>query len=173
MFDVITGHDTVQANEAHAMDEHQDHDTLSRSQHVVRELLAERKELLVQLNRLAGTTPGAHRHTPDPKKLQGFCQLLVDYAATGHFGLYESIRNEGDCQASVLEEAERLYPGIAETTDALLAFNDKYNCEDHCAIGEDLDADLSRVGEALATRIELEDRITAPVCAGCEECLPG
>lgn len=151
---------------------HTHDDGLSRAQHAVRELLAERKALLVQLNRVAGTAPGAHARKGEPKALQAFCQLLVDYAATGHFSLYESIREDGDCQHGVWQEAERLYPEIADTTDALLAFNDKYNCEDHCAPGAELDADLSRVSEALATRIELEDRITAPVCAGCEACLP-
>jgi len=38
-------------------------------------------------------------------------------------------------------------------------FNDKYDCEDHCDIGNDFEQDLSSLGEALATRIELEDKI--------------
>jgi len=64
--------------------------TSSRSQLMVRELLEERRDLLVQLNDLAGTTPGQKKHAATPQQLQQFCQLLVDYAATGHFGLYES-----------------------------------------------------------------------------------
>ena len=146
---------------------------LSRAQQMVRELLEERRELLVQLNRLAGTSPGEKKRAPNPEQLQNFCQLLVDYAATGHFGLYESIRNDSDCQGGVWQMAGKLYPEVAATTDALLGFNDKYNCEDHCELGPDLSDDLSAVGEVLATRIELEDRITAPLCNGCEGCLPG
>ncbi|MDX1594244.1 MAG: Rsd/AlgQ family anti-sigma factor [Gammaproteobacteria bacterium] len=146
---------------------------LTRAQQMVRELLEERRELLVHLNRLAGTAPGEAKRAPDPKQLQRFCQLLVDYAATGHFGLYETIRNDSNCQEGVWEQARSLYAEVAATTDALLGFNDKYNCEDHCALGPDLSDDLSAVGEVLATRIELEDRITAPLCAGCEGCLPG
>ena len=146
---------------------------LSRAQLMVRELLEERRELLVQLNHLAGTTPGEAKHAPSGQELQSFCQLLVDYAATGHFGLYESIRNDSECQAGVWEMAGKLYPEVSATTDALLGFNDKYNCEDHCELGPDLSDDLSAVGEVLATRIELEDRITAPLCNGCDGCLPG
>ncbi len=146
---------------------------LNRSQQMMRELLEERRELLVVLNRLAGTVPGERKHAPSPQELQNFCQLLVDYAATGHFGLYEAIRNEGACQGEVWELAGALYPEVAATTDALLGFNDKYNCEDHCEFGPDFADDLSAVGEVLATRIELEDRIAAPLCAGCEGCLPG
>lgn len=146
---------------------------LSRSQQMVRELLEERRELLVQLNRLAGTSPGERKREPSPQQLQNFCQLLVDYAATGHFGLYETIRNDSSCQDGVWEMASKLYEEVAATTDALLGFNDKYNCEDHCDLGPDLADDLSAVGEVLATRIELEDRITGPLCDGCEGCLPG
>lgn len=154
------------------MEQTHDDAAMSRAQQMVHQLLVERKELLVQLNRLAGTNPGTGRGTPSPQQVQRFCQLLVDYAATGHFGLYEAIRNDSDCQASVWQMAERLYPELSTTTDALLGFNDKYNCEDHCEIGSDLPADLSAVGEALASRIELEDRITAPLCEGCDACLP-
>ena len=139
--------------------------SLSRSQQMVRELLEERRELLVQLNRLAGTAPGEKRRQPSAEQLQNFCQLLVDYAATGHFGLYETIRNDSGCQDGVWEMAGKLYPEVAATTDALLVFNDKYNCEDHCDLGPDLAEDLSAVGEVLATRIELEDRIIAEMLA--------
>lgn len=154
------------------MEQTPDQAKLSRSQLMVRELLEERRELLVQLNNLAGTTPGEAKHKATPVEVQQFCQLLVDYAATGQFGLYETIRSDGACQTAVWEMAEKLYSEIAVTTDTLLSFNDKYNCEDHCDLGAGLHDDLSAVGEMLATRIELEDRITQPLCAGCEDCLP-
>ena len=154
------------------MEQSPDQAKLSRSQLMVRELLEERMELLVRLNNLAGTTPGQSKHVATPEEVQQFCQLLVDYAATGHFGLYETIRSDGACQTEVWEMAEKLYAEIAVTTDTLLSFNDKYNCENHCDLGASLHDDLSVVGEMLATRIELEDRITGPLCAGCEACLP-
>ena len=148
--------------------------TASRAQQMVRELLAERKEVLVLYNRIAGTSPfgGQDSAGVQQKNLQSFCQLLVDYLATGHFGLYETIRGDGACQVEVWEQAEKAYPKIADTTDALLNFNDKYNCAENCPVNDELHTDLSRVGELLAARIELEDSITAPVCDGCAECLP-
>ncbi len=131
---------------------------LNRSQQMMRELLEERRELLVVLNRLAGTVPGERKHTPSPQELQNFCQLLVDYAATGHFGLYEAIRNEGACQGVVWELAGALYPEVAATTDALLDFNDKYTSEVNClAVVDDLPADLSGLGEGLEERFQMED----------------
>jgi regulator of sigma D len=154
---------------------HHDETSLTKSQQMVRELLAERMEMLVAYNRLAGTAPFAHADATRLERqqlaLQKFCQLLMDYTATGHFGLYESLKQKGACQEEVWNLAESLFPEIASTTDQLLEFNDKYNCEDHCPIGE-LHDDLSQLGEVLAARIELEDRITEPVCSGCPECLP-
>jgi len=160
-----------------AESEHAHDPSMSRAQLMVRELLTERQEVFVLFNQLAGTAPYPAKSNGDGGEralmLQRFCQLLVDYVATGHFGLYEAVRNEGNCQGSTWQLAEELYPQIARTTDALLRFNDKYNCTDYCDLGDDLHTALSAAGEALASRIELEDRIVGPVCDGCEECLPG
>ena len=41
----------------------------------------------------------------------------------------------------------------------MLDFNDKYNCGDHCELTDSLHDDLSRLGEELAVRIELEDML--------------
>jgi regulator of sigma D len=46
-----------------------------------------------------------------------------------------------------------------QTTDTALDFNDKYDCEDHCTALESLAGDLSNLGEELAARIELEDKL--------------
>lgn len=59
----------------------------------------------------------------------------------------------------MLELAEALYPRIAATTEEAVAFNDKYDCGDHCSDLAELAGDLSRLGEELAARIELEDRL--------------
>ena len=58
------------------MEQTPDQAKLSRSQLMVRELLEERRELLVQLNNLAGTTPGEAKHKATPVEVQQFCQLL-------------------------------------------------------------------------------------------------
>ena len=61
-------------------------------------------------------------------------------------------------RARISELAEKLYPRISETTEAALDFNDKYDC-DESEISEDLGNDLSRLGEELAVRVELEDQL--------------
>ncbi len=131
------------------------------SRELVRKLLAERTEMLVLFCRLAGLEPFKEekQRTSAQRLLQEFCQVLVDYIAAGHFGLYERIANGSERRQALAELAARYYPRIAETTDAALAFNDKYDCEDHCELTADLANDLSHLGEQLAARIELEDQL--------------
>ena len=130
-----------------------------RSKDVVSKLIAERTEMLATFCRLAGIEP----YTPDKKPvkdlLQEFCQILVDYVAAGHFALYERIVEGKERRREVSKIAAEVYPRIAQSTDMALDFNDKYDCEDHCTALGSLSADLSRLGEEIAIRIELEDRL--------------
>ena len=129
-----------------------------RSQQLIDKLIAERTQMLVLFCRLAGVdpyTPGK----PVQGLLQEFCQILVDYIAAGHFALYERIVEGTERRRDVVDLANRLYPRIADSTDVALDFNDKYDCEDHCTALEHLPTDMSRLGEELATRIELEDQL--------------
>ena len=95
--------------------------------------------------------------------LQEFCQALIDYAASAHFQLYRFISDKLERRTAVLEIADRVYPRIAQTTDTILRFNDKYETLDLHNGGSEalavLDSDLSRLGEALAERIQLEDQV--------------
>ena len=132
-----------------------------RSSDVVEKLLTERKEMLMLYCRMAGVEPYPTDKNSESvqKMLQKFCQVLIDYIAAGHFGLYERIINGQERRRSVADEAERLYPRIAESTQIAVDFNDKYDCEDYCDISEDFESDLSYLGEQLANRIELEDQL--------------
>lgn len=130
------------------------------TQDLIYKLNQERTEMLVLFCRTAGLEP-YHSSQPIQEVLQRFCQVLIDYVAVGHFTLYERILNGTERRQEVVRLAERLYPDIAETTDAAVSFNDKYDCEDHCEIGDGLSADLSALGEKLATRIALEDQLIA------------
>jgi len=124
-------------------------------------LVAERAAMLVQFCQAAGLEP-YYKETDQKivqQHLQEFCQVLMDYVATGHFGLYERITAGKERRHGVAELAGELYPRIAETTELAVAFNDKYDCGDSCEIGDDLDKDLSILGEELAVRAELEDRL--------------
>jgi regulator of sigma D len=132
----------------------------SQSGDLVAKLVAERTEMLATFCRLAGIEP----YLPDrpvQRLLQEFCQILVDYVAAGHFALYERIVEGKERRQEVANAAAEFYPRIAETTDTALDFNDKYDCEDHCTALESLAEDLSRLGEELAVRIELEDKLLA------------
>jgi len=130
----------------------------NQSGDLVGKLVNERTEMLAMFCRLAGVepyTPGK----PVQKLLQEFCQILIDYVAAGHFALYERIVEGKERRQEVARVAEQVYERIAKTTDAALDFNDKYDCEDHCEALDGLATDLSHLGEELALRIELEDKL--------------
>jgi len=130
------------------------------SQDMASKLISERTEMLVTFCRLAGIEPYT-ADKPMQKLLQEFCQILVDYVAAGHFALYERIVEGKERRRTVSDLAAEVYPCIAKTTDIALDFNDKYDCEDHCTALDSLSADLSHLGEELAVRIDLEDRLLA------------
>ena len=88
---------------------------------------------------------------------------MIDYAASAHFQLYRFISDKLERRAAVLKIADSVYPRIIQTTDSILRFNDKY---EDVNLGNDdakalalLDTDLSKLGETLAERIQLEDRV--------------
>jgi len=96
---------------------------------------------------------------PDRELLNEFCQVLVDYIAAGHFGLYERIVEGTERRRSVADLAVKLYPRIEETTQAALAFNEKYDADREDIDMSRLHEELSMLGEELTNRIEYEDQI--------------
>lgn len=133
----------------------------SASRDLIKKLTAERAEVLALYCRVAGLEPYERQKTDKPisSLIQEFCQLLMDYIAAGHFSLYERIVNGKERRRAPAELAEKLYPRIAETTDIALAFNDKYDTEEHSRDISGLEQDMSRLGQALAARAELEDKL--------------
>jgi regulator of sigma D len=121
-------------------------------------LLAERKEVLALYWQVAGLEPST-ANDPVTEHLQEFCEILVDYIAFGHFEVYDRIGRGEERRSAVIEVAESIYPRILDTTDAAVAFNDKYDESDHTLHLEGLSADLSKLGEDLAARIDLEDQL--------------
>ena len=83
----------------------------------------------------------------------------MDYTASAHFQLYRFIDEGTERRQNVLEISEKVYPNIANTTQQILDFNEKYDCEDHCNNLSSLDDDLSLLGEILADRILYEDQV--------------
>ncbi len=130
----------------------------SRTREIINDLVNERQQLLVAFCRVAGLLPHGHDGSFG-KHLKEFCQVLVDYAAAVHFELYARVAEGKERRAEVLKIAKESYPRVAEITQRAVDFNDKY---DHTADEpppSSLEADLSRLGEELAVRFELEDQL--------------
>ena len=130
-------------------------------------LLESRTETLSLYSQLASLRPFKPDHDSQ-LALQEFCEALVDYTASAHFQLYRFIDEGTELLTNVKDLASKLYPIIAETTQQILDFNEKYDCEDHCDNLSSLDADLSKLGEILADRILYEDQIIAELSVGRE-----
>jgi len=129
-------------------------------------LIKLRQDVVMSYCRLAGVKSFSGRdlekHSPDVAHLRSFCQVMVDYTAMGHFEVYQRIIEGKERRMAVKEVAAEVYPAIAETTDYLVDFNDKYDdMEDDSIAASMLAADLSRLGEIIAIRGDLEDQILA------------
>ncbi len=127
---------------------------------MIERLLAERQQMLVKFCALAGVEPYAP-HLPVLPQLQDFCQVLMDYTALGHFEILRKAAEDPEAPGELRETARKVYPKIAETTSVAVSFNDKYDSSSHALKLDDLPDDLSALGEQIAARIELEDRVLA------------
>jgi regulator of sigma D len=136
----------------------------ARSHREIGALVETRTDTLSLLGELASKQPFKPEHDTQ-LLLQNFCESLIDYTATAHFQLYRHIDENKERREPVLKIADSIYPRISEITQSILDFNDKYDCEDHCTNLSELADDLSKLGEYLADRIELEDRLIGVLCA--------
>ncbi|KPJ95989.1 MAG: hypothetical protein AMJ53_01650 [Gammaproteobacteria bacterium SG8_11] len=136
----------------------------ARSQQDIGKLVDSRNETLALLSDLALKQPFKTDHDTQVL-LQNFCESLIDYTASAHFQLYRHIDEDKERREPVQKIAGEIYPRISDITQSILDFNDKYDCEDHCTDLAQLAQDLSRLGELLADRIELEDRLIQVMCA--------
>jgi len=121
-------------------------------------MLAERQQMLVllwELSRLDASEPDKSMK----ETLEEFHEILVDYIAAGHFGLYQRISEGNERRQPVLDTAREIFPRIARTTDMAVEFSEKYDGADAKAIRSGLMGDLSVLAEEIATRIELEDQL--------------
>jgi regulator of sigma D len=124
----------------------------------VLKLLEDRQHMLVSYCELAGLEP-YNNTKPVEEKLRTFCQKLVDYLATGHFTIYNRIEGGDEDRNHVLEIAREVMPGIEDTTDISVAFNDKYDESDHSLTLDYLSSDMDMLGESLGSRADYEDRL--------------
>jgi regulator of sigma D len=91
--------------------------------------------------------------------LTQFSQLLIDYVSLGHFGLFDRVISGNERRAAILSAAKNLYPEFSKTTEDVISFNDRYDDNAHPLNVDTLEADLSLLGESLAKRVDLEDRL--------------
>lgn len=91
--------------------------------------------------------------------LSEFSQLLIDYISLGHFGIYEQLLSEKHPPSPVLSYAERIYPAFSNITASAVFFSDAYDDGKRNFKTDNLAQDLSALGERLAERMELEDRL--------------
>lgn len=125
---------------------------------IVERWLHSRQAMIVQLCDLSGVNESSPATATMSQRLESFCQILVDYVSSGHFEVYYELLREAEAFADGSAElAKRLLPGISQSTEAAMAFNDQYSVA--VSPFEQISKHLSTLSETLATRFELEDRL--------------
>jgi regulator of sigma D len=125
---------------------------------IIDQWLEQRQRLISTLFSLSDCEIGK----PLNEQLTLFCDLLMDYISSGHFEVYEQLLREGsDFGDGSVEKVQALFPKIQPTTDAALDFNDQYGQFDHPTLRDirEFADELSRLGETLEDRFELEDQM--------------
>jgi len=134
----------------------------ARTRKEIKKLIEDRNSVLSQYYNLAKLAEATDDDLGSTAEfLEEFCQELVDYMATGHFEIYRRIEEGNERRDEILTLAEKIMPRINTTTQVAIAFNDLYDDTsniDHDAI-EQLPNYLAKLGEELATRIDLEDKL--------------
>lgn len=139
----------------------QSNDTQERragSQELIQHMLKERNQLLSLLLQVSSDSSTDNVSLLETD-LEEFIQVLVDYIAAGHFGLYDRISKGQERRKAVSDLAIEIYPRIEQSTQIALAFDEKYNPENKNHDRDNFAADVSMLGEELTTRIELEDQL--------------
>lgn len=129
-----------------------------RSHDIIEKMLMERQELLVSFCELTGLEPFAKDQTT-LQPLARFCQTLVDYAGMAHFEIFEKLAENAAEDSEIRQQARADYTPLVDSTEGLVDFNDKYDASNEGFSLEPLANDLSQLGENLASRFELEDRL--------------
>ena len=122
--------------------------------------LKERRAMLGKYTEIVVTLDGALESGQLQPRQQALCELLVDYVSAGHFEIFHQLINEAETFADGSGAlAEKLLPAIGDTTEVILAYEEKYS--GHEEYPETLERDLSALGEVLESRFVLEDRLIA------------
>ena len=117
----------------------------------------------------------AQDYTGDRELLQKcqreLCQLLVDYVSAGHFEVFHELISEAESFADGSGSlAESIIPTIGDTTEVILAYEEKYTGDKDNWKG--LKRDLTSLGEVLELRFVWEDRLIAGLHSRHRQLLP-
>ena len=120
-----------------------------------------RQELLLSYSTVAGLNKIDKRALPSESEFAVFCLSLMDYVSAGHFRIYNQVMEKWKATGmKATKETDFLYFKIVETTGPLVEFNDKYSVGNFPTHHFDqFVSDISRVGEIMALRFELEDQL--------------
>jgi regulator of sigma D len=129
-----------------------------RTVQLINELQTERQDLWSLYCQIGDLKPFTDIE-PVKTKLAKFAEILVDYVSLGHFGLYERILSGTERRENIMSIATDIYPEFSEVTEMSVSFNDKYEKAGGDNGFTTLADDLSVLGESLAKRFELEDRL--------------
>ncbi|RTZ13724.1 sigma D regulator [Vibrio aquaticus] len=134
------------------------------SSEVIDHWLETRQSLIVEYCKLGSLQP-ANGHAnvvelPSPKEISSFCDHVVDYISEGHFKIYDMVMEKWQATGfKTNDDIDGAYAKIILTTEPLLEFNDKYvkvTADDELP---NFEVDMSKVGELLEVRFEVEDNL--------------
>lgn len=129
--------------------------------------LKERRDVLARYTEVVVSLDISQSDAAMQAKQQPLCQLLVDYVSAGHFEVFNQLVDEAESfEDGSCELAQNILPSIGDTTEVILAYEEKY------ASGategdvpekdtEKLRRDVSALGEILESRFTLEDQLIA------------
>jgi len=121
--------------------------------------LKERRALLGRYTEIV-VTLGIDQGELLQDRQKALCELLVDYVSAGHFEVFHQLVAEAESfDDGSGKLAEQLIPDIGDTTEVILAYEEKYGAGQ--AFPETLPRDLSALGELLESRFVMEDRLIA------------
>lgn len=128
------------------------------SHHKLKSLVQARTRALVAFSRLASMRPFRSnqrlRHT-----LEAFCDALDEYMSSAHATLYRYIEAGDEKRRDVREVAEAVYPRIMKATGYILHFTERHGRGQRPGDFSTLAEELAELGEVLADRIFLEDKL--------------
>ena len=122
--------------------------------------LSERRSLLTSYTEIVVTLDSDLPTDKLQKRQSDLCGRLVDYVSAGHFEVFHELIDEAEVFGDGSDKlAATVMPAIADTTEVIMAYQEKYSADD--GFQNTLERDLSVLGELLESRFVLEDQLIA------------